>query len=106
MLQWWFEAKNPSMGSILDKPVNWARGVLAVGSWSDQVLTLAPRVLYRDGLNGGLFKPNVLEAEEGRWMRELRAELARTAGGGLQGTWTGPDGAAGSVTLAPLPRFA
>jgi hypothetical protein len=105
MLQWWFEAKIPRMGLIQDKPANWARGVLALGSWSGKVLELVPQALYRDGTNGGLFLPHVLDPEELKWMKHARAELVLTDDGRLDGKWTGPDGAAGAVQLAPLPKF-
>lgn len=72
-----------------------AEGVLG----EDGVLKLEPACIFRTNQSGGLYAPTwqELTAEERQGGEQTRAELSRTAAGGLAGHWTGPNGTAGAI---------
>jgi len=92
MLQWGYDGNAPPSPG---------RGIRAESVWEAGVLKLKPAWIFRTNPSGGLYPTNwkELTAEEQQGFRELRAELRGTPTGGLEGRWTGPNGATGAITF-------
>ena len=78
-----------------------SRGILADVTRQGDEFDLVPRWLYRVNDKCGLWLPAVRSAEENAWMGATRAHLV-LRDGGLQGQWTGLEGATGAIALKPL----
>jgi FRG domain len=92
MLQWWNEAANTSAGCLCKAEI--------IGSGVSSSVKLMPWTLYRTAPQVGLYAPPAkdMNEEEILWIREVQAELRRTTIG-YQGSWVGPRGARGAITL-------
>jgi hypothetical protein len=78
--------------------------VVTSAVWTGAAVRLTPKNLHRLGTNGGIQPAVAFNTDELNWMRNTKADLARTAEG-LTGSWSGPGGATGLITLKRLANF-
>jgi hypothetical protein len=103
LFHWRYDGKGPAMGTMLDQPSNWARGLLMNAIWNGKTVTLKPVALLRDANGGGLYAPRMLTDEERAFVRDASATLQLGENGGLNGVWSGPNNTGGKIQLAPPP---